>query len=745
MSRQSVPPSSGAMRARPRKQAPADFTTALLESVSDLVFTCDERGTVTSWNSEPRRFLGLRQRTYPVSDWERLTRVFDRGGRELGADERPAHRVLRGEEVHDLELFVQVGDEVRAVSVSGRPCLDAAGHRAALVVLRDITDQRRAEAERDFAASHDALTGLPNRALFVESLHAALQRAGGGAGWVAVLYLDIDHFHVACAGLGHQAAQRALAEMVARIEAVLRASGRWPDHVAAPAPVLSRLRLPGGDAPAAATAMARVGSDEFLILCEQIPGEATVSAIVDRVQRALGQPLEIDGSSMAVTASIGASLAAGGGIDPDALISQAEVAMHRARSAGQGNHAFFTADGGRDERRQADIQALGRAAGRGELHLLYQPQLSLPDERLVGVEALLRWQHPERGAIPPLDFIPLAEETGLIVPIGRWVLEEACRQGARWHEQHPHDPPLRVSVNVAVRQLESELAGTVATALRDSGLRPDLLCLEITESGLMRDLDSAIAALEAVKALGVRISVDDFGTGYSSLAYLKRLPVDELKVDRAFVDGLGSDPDDTAIVAAVVASAHALGLSVVAEGVETAENVASLVRLGCEVAQGFHYSKPVPAEAIDAMLAPGEAQTAGTPVAGGERVLVVDDAADVRQLVRLSLVALGFDVREAGDGRTALALARAFQPTCVVLDRNLPDLPGLEVCRSLREVAATRDCTVVMLTAQAHPDDKAEAFSLGVDEYIVKPVSPRDLASRVQSAMRQRATLARAH
>jgi CheY-like chemotaxis protein len=262
----------------------------------------------------------------------------------------------------------------------------------------------------------------------------------------------------------------------------------------------------------------------------------------------------------------------------------------------------------------------------------------------------------------------------------------------------------------------------------------------------MRDVDSAIATLEAIKELGVRISVDDFGTGYSSLAYLKRLPADELKVDKSFVDGLGSDPDDTAIVAAVVASAHALGLSVVAEGVETAQNVASLVTLGCEQAQGFHYSHPVSAETIEGILVSGRklgapAATSAAPVPSAERVLIVDDAADVRQLAHMSLAAFGFEVQESCDGRSALAAVKTFRPDCVVLDLNLPDMSGFDVCRALRHDPTTRDCTIVMLTSEARGGEKVEAFSLGADEYIVKPFSPRDLASRIRSAMRQRAAL----
>ena len=394
------------------------------------------------------------------------------------------------------------------------------------------------------------------------------------------------------------------------------------------------------------------------------------------------------------------------------------------------------------------LAALRRAVGTDELRLAFQPKVTLADERMVGVEALLRWSSPELGSISPNDFIPLAEEHGLIVPIGQWVLEEACRQGHRWRMASPGTAPLSVAVNVSARQLGAPLVDTVAAVLAESAFDAALLCVEVTETAVMEDIDSAVAILRAIKALGVKVSVDDFGTGYSSLAYLKRLPADELKVDKSFIDGLGQDPDATAIVAAVVASAHALGLVVVAEGVESPRHVTSLQRLGCELAQGFHYSRPVPASAIDGLIAGDRrlgSRDGRAEESSGWSVLVVDDAADVRQLAHMSLAAVGYEVHEAETGRAALDEAARHRPDCVVLDLNLPDISGLDVCRELRRREATRDCTIVMLTADAGAQGKVEAFSIGVDEYIVKPFGPRDLVGRIRSAMRQRAEIHLAH
>ena len=722
------------------------FVESLLDNLEDMVFTCNAAGTITSFNRPLRAFLGATGSSFPLSRWERL-RLYHPDGRELTLDENPMRRTMRGEGVHDLELITRVGDDARVFVVNGLQYRDDAGELASMLILHDLTEQRRAESERDFMASHDHLTGLPNRALFVDGVAAALRRGDDCQTSTAILYLHIDRFRLIRAAVGYESAQQVLLEISTRVEGVLRSSIRGERGMSEHRSDLLRLAQPEDPASSTTTSMARVGTDEFLIMCEQIADEDAVSAVLARITRSLSMPVLVDATEFTVNATVGITLAADPHADPNRLIAQAEVAMQRARSRGGGTHAFFSRDH-RDgqESPGGDLEALSSAVANGELRLLYQPQVSLLDERMVGVEALVRWEHPERGTISPIDFIPLAEESGLIVPIGRWVLEEACRQGQRWRLEHSDGPPLSVSVNVSARQLETDVALTVAAALGGSDFPAGSLCIEVTESSVMRDVESAIATLQAIKALGVRISVDDFGTGYSSLAYLKRLPADELKVDRSFVDGLGSDPDDTAIVAAVVASAHALGLSVVAEGVETAQNVATLVRLGCEYAQGFHYSRPVTAEAIDAMLANGRRlganqSTTTADARAGDSVLIVDDAAEVRQLAQMSLAAFGFEVHEAADGRSALATAQRVRPDCVLLDLNLPDMSGLDVCRALRLRPAMRDCTIVMLTAEARPGEKVEAFSLGVDEYIVKPFSPRDLATRVRSAMRQRAAL----
>src|ERR1019366_2865625 len=354
----------------------------------------------------------------------------------------------------------------------------------------------------------------------------------------------------------------------------------------------------------------------------------------------------------------------------------------------------------------------------GEFYVDYQPKMSLATDRTVGVEALLRWMHPERGLISPLDFIPLAEESGIIVQIGAWVLEQVCRDAVRWRTALPGGQPLMVAVNVSPRQFESDLAETLGGVIGHSGIDPATVCLEVTESMVMHDAELAIATLRQLKSLGLSISVDDFGTGFSSLAYLKRFPLDELKIDKSFVDGLGRDFEATAIVAAVMGMAHALDLRVVAEGVETADQVVRLRTLGCDEAQGFFYARPGSIAAIDARL--------------GD---------DVRRLARSSLAAVGFEVREAASGEDAVTMARHFKPDCVVLDVNLPGISGFDVCRILRDDAANERPSIVILTGDVAPSEKVMAFSLEADDYMVKPFSPRDLVSRVTAAIRRRGEL----
>jgi predicted signal transduction protein with EAL and GGDEF domain len=351
--------------------------------------------------------------------------------------------------------------------------------------------------------------------------------------------------------------------------------------------------------------VARFGGDEFGILLEDIASERDAIETAERIAAIFARPFVLSGSEHFVTTSIGIALARGGERADD-LIRDADAAMYRAKDRGRARYEVFD-EGmrGRAIERLRVENDLRRAIERGELRLEYQPVVSLSNFSIVGVEALLRWRHPQRGEVPPSEFIPIAEENGLIEPIGRWVLEHACRQAAQWYQARPDAAPLTMSVNLSAVQVRRSLPDVVRSVLRSTGLDPACLSLEITETVMVRDAEGLGEVLQALKALGVRLVLDDFGTGYSSLSYLTRLPLDVLKVDRSFVDGLGSESRDTAITETIIAMSRALSLDVVAEGVETSAHVRELSRLGCGLAQGFHFSRAVSAEDITRALEHG--------------------------------------------------------------------------------------------------------------------------------------------
>jgi diguanylate cyclase (GGDEF)-like protein len=448
-------------------------------------------------------------------------------------------------------------------------------------VLGDVVERQLTDDDIRHRALHDPLTGLPNRLLFVDRLGQATERQRRHRDTLtAVLVLDLDRFKLVNESLGHRAGDELLAAAAPRLRQAVRSSDT----------------------------VARFGGDEFGILLEDIAGEQDAIDMAERIAGVFARPFVLDGNEHFVTTSIGIALAEGGERAED-LLRDADVAMHRAKERGRARYELFDeALRGRALLRLRVENDLRRALERDELTLHYQPLVSLIDRRMVSVEALVRWDHPERGRISPADFIPVAEENGLIEPIGRWVLERACRQAAEWCRERPDAAPLTMSVNLSAVQVANPmLAATVATALRVSGLDPSCLALELTESMLVADNEELSETLVALKALGVRLVLDDFGTGYSSLSYLTRLPLDALKVDRSFVDGLGTESRDTAVTEAIVAMSRALSLRVVGEGAETELQVAELARLGCDFVQGFHFSRPVPAHEITRMLAEGPA------------------------------------------------------------------------------------------------------------------------------------------
>jgi len=482
----------------------------------------------------------------------------------------------------DIPIVVLTGldDETLALSAVQHGAQDylIKGQVDEVLIARSIRyaiERKRAEVALAHQALHDPLTRLPNRALFLDRLEQALARAQRSSIGIAVLFLDLDRFKVINDSLGHDAGDRLLVDVANRLQGVVR---------------------PGDT-------VARFGGDEFTILCDDVGGERDAVLIAERVAAAVGAPFALDGDEAFLTTSLGIALTTGReNSRAEALIRDADAAMYRAKERGKSRYELFDSAMRARAVDRLDIEnALHRALDRGEFRVFYQPAVDLHTGDLVGIESLVRWQHPERGLIGPDQFIALTEETGLIVPLGSWVLREACRQWKRWEEFGTPTP--RISVNLSTRQLgQPDLVDVVVDVLDETGMDPSRLSLEITESTVLDDTESALGTLEALKGQGVRISLDDFGTGYASLALLKRLPVDELKVDRSFVTGLGRDPQDSPIVSTVVSLAAALGLVAIAEGVETTTQVEELRRVGCRYAQGYYFARPQPAERMTRLL-----------------------------------------------------------------------------------------------------------------------------------------------
>jgi diguanylate cyclase (GGDEF)-like protein/PAS domain S-box-containing protein len=465
---------------------------------------------------------------------------------------------------------------------TGEPVYDDQGEfRGYRGTGSEITERKLSEQHIRHIAHHDALTGLPNRMLLQDRLAQAVAYANRGGRRMWVLLIDLDRFKFVNDTLGHKAGDQLLVTIAAR----LRAAVRETDTVA------------------------RLSGDEFVAILAEHADETLQAEVIDRIMAALAQPITLVGKEFCVTCSIGVAVYAGDGTPAEHLIEHADLAMYAAKKLGRNRWQFYHDAMNGDTQERLRIEgALRSALERGEFVLHYQPQVDLASGRIVGMEALLRWQHPELGMVPPQRFIGLAEETGLIVPIGAWVLRTACAQARAWNEMNAlrGEPPLRVAVNLSARQFaQPDLVASIAQVLADTGLPPACLDLELTESLFVADVAQAVELLHQLKGLGVALSIDDFGTGYSSFSYLRRFPIDVLKIDRSFVADIASDANEAAIVVSIIALARNLKLRVVAEGVETPGQLDFLRAHGCDEMQGYHFSRPLPAEGFERMLASG--------------------------------------------------------------------------------------------------------------------------------------------
>lgn len=453
---------------------------------------------------------------------------------------------------------------------------DASGKLTNYVgMFSDITDRKAAEARIEFLAYHDALTSLPNYQLLRDRLELAMPYAERSKAKVALLYLDLDNFKMVNDTLGHSIGDTLLKCVAARLRECVEDTDT----------------------------ISRQGGDEFLIMLTDVYDGDDIAAVASKILEQLARPFSIDQHELTASLSIGMAVYPDDGSDFDTLLKKADTAVFQAKQAGRDTYRFYTRQMNADAIDHLRMRSsLGRALERNELVLYYQPQISLASGKVIGAEALIRWNHPELGLVPPGRFIPIAEDSGLIIPIGEWVLHEACRQAMAW--QRAGLPEIVVAVNLSALQFRrGNLEQTVMAALTRSELAPNFLELEITESLLIQDAESTLAMVKRLKALGIQFSIDDFGTGYSSLAYLKRLHVDKIKIDQSFVRNLASDPDDAAIVLAIVQMARSLKLKTIAEGVEQEDLLAHLRLFHCDEAQGYHFARPMPADEFARYLA----------------------------------------------------------------------------------------------------------------------------------------------
>jgi diguanylate cyclase (GGDEF)-like protein/PAS domain S-box-containing protein len=527
------------------------------------------------WSDEVFRIYGFEPKEF-VPDFERLVGVVHPDDRELLR--RKIDGAVRQGEPYDFEhRIVRPNGEERVVHRRAEVVRDEDIEPLRMVgTVHDVTERKALEEQLQRQALHDPLTRLPNRVLFTDRLKQALRRARRRRGEVAVLFADLDNFKVVNDSLGHKTGDRLLVAVSKRIRTLLR---------------------PGDT-------VARLGGDEFVFLLEDTDVAGAVR-VAERVSEELRAPFSLSGRQLFVTASVGVSVGGLDGKHAADLLRDADLAMYRAKHSGKARYALFEeVMNARALERLETEHGLRRALEHEEFVVRYQPNVRISSGEIVGFEALVRWEHPERGLLLPEEFVPLAEETGLIVPIGERVLEEACRRAREWQQQRSSDPPVVVCVNLSARQFrESSLAETIARILDEIGLDPRYLFLEVTESTTMSDAVATVAALEQLQDLGVRVMIDDFGTGYSSLSYLERFPVDYVKIHRSFVGGLGKDPGAAVLVSGVIHLAHALDLEVIAEGVETAEQLERLREMECDLAQGYLFSEPLPAQGVADLLA----------------------------------------------------------------------------------------------------------------------------------------------
>lgn len=572
-------------------------------------------------------------------------------------------------------------------------------------VLNEITEQKRFEERLLWQSHHDTLTGLPNRALLQDRLNLSMAYANRSGRLMAVLFIDLDHFKLVNDSLGHELGDRLLQLVGERLSTLLRESDT----------------------------VARQGGDEFVVILSELKLDEHAGKVCQKLLDALSAPFAVEGRTLRIAASVGIALYPRDAEDIQSLLRFADTALYRAKELGRNNFQFFTdAMNARMLERLVLESGLHQAVANDELLLHYQPQVELDTGRVLGAEALLRWRHPQLGLVAPNRFIAIAEETGLIIPIGDWVLRRACSDAMRW--QGLTDDPFRIAVNLSACQFrDAGLVGRIIAILEETGLPPACLELEITESLLLHDVDVAIASLRELKALGMSLSMDDFGTGYSSLSYLKRLPIDRLKIDQSFVRELATNPEDAAITRAIISMAHNLNLSVIAEGVETEAQRSLLLRYHCDELQGYLFSRPVEAKALYQLVVARRTLSSEPANEEGRTLLLVDDEESVLSALVRGLRREGYRILKATSTAEAFELLARYRVGVVVSDQRMPEGSGIEFLRKVKQIHP--EAVRIVLSGYTELKSVVSAINEGaVYKFLTKPWEDDQLRAEIREA-----------
>ena len=616
-------------------------------------------------------------------------------------EQRDGHAVLRNYR-KDGSLFWN------ALSVA--PVRDDGGEVTHFVgIINDITEQKRYQEQLEYQANHDELTDLPNRNLLSElivqfALHARRTRRE-----LAVLFIDLDYFKLVNDSLGRSVGDRLLKSMAERLKACVRS----------------------------ADMVARHGGDEFVVVLTDLGSSEDAGPVARKILEALSLPILIEGQELVIACSIGISVYPKDGDDAQTLLKNADAAMFRAKERGRNNFQFYAREmNARSLARLIMEKHLRRALENGELAVHYQPQVDLANGRVSGIEALLRWQNPELGMVPPSVFIPLAEETGLIGPIFEWVLETACSQNRAWQEAGL--PALTLAVNLSPTQFrDGNLCASVDRIVRKTGLAPSCLELEVIESMLMHDVESAMLIMKELKQLGIKLAMDDFGTGYSSLSYLKRFPFDKLKIDISFVREVTVDPESAAIARSIIAMGHNLNLRVIAEGVETEGQLAYLRSHGCDDMQGYLFSRPLPADQIELLLREDRRLENPEQIRSlsDRTLLLVDDELLSISVLEQVLGNEGYRILSATSAEAGLELLAITRVGVVVCDHRMPGMKGVELLRRIKEIHP--DTVRILLSGYADQEMVIDAVNQGaVYKVLAKPLDWMALRQNVRDAFR---------